>query len=325
MTRSLLFASVFALVLCAAPAELFAQQNRSQSQQKQQQNTPYGSYVPNLYGQDKEEEKPSTWQYDNKYRKKFETPGKDTNPLPTGTQQMYFIRKQDIKSNEAVLRMLTPISIDGCANIVPPAVTMRKGGNMLIFSIEDGAVTLDKKAQYAHFQCNNASHVAFADITLNRDELLRDGIKSMSFQAANGAMDVYDVKVTPDRITLVVRGAATAFKPFLGATKSDPLTYDFYPDNLIILHAPSAPAGQDVSGEITALAQRKGLSESAVLKNAPGLYFIDQAGTLAGSLDFGANAFVGTISVPETYQGPDGSYEQAKAVDVYARRPGLLD
>lgn len=245
--------------------------------------------------------------------------------LPTGSQFIYFVRSGNAKSNEATLRMFTPVSIDGCVNVIPPSVKMRKYGNVLAYSVQEGAVTLDKKTQYGHFQCDSASRAAATDIVLNRDELLRDGIKSISLQAANGAMDVYDINVTPDNITLTSRNPATTFKPFTGTARSNPLSYDFYPDNLLILYAPFAPADQDISADIAALAQRKGLAESTILKNGPELYFIDRVGTLAGSLEFGANAYVGSVNAPETYRGPNGPYEQPRAVDIYAKRPGMLD
>lgn len=326
-SRPLLPACLFALVLAVLPASVHAQQN---NQQQQNKDTPYGSYVQDLYGSDSQDndQKPATWQYDQKYRMLGKGPKstvkKGTNPLPLGMQQMVLVRKEGLKNNEAALRMMTPLSIDGCVNVAPPAIKMHKSGNMMIFNIEDGVVSLDKKAQYGHFQCDNSSHIASADFILNRDELMQDNIRSLSFQASNGAMDVYDVNVTPEKLTLVPR-SAKAFVPYVGGTKLDPLAYDFYPDNLVILYAPSAPAGADLSGQITTLAQGKGLVESTVLKNSRGHYFIDRAGTLAGTLAFDANAFVGTIGVEETYQGPDGPYQQARAVDVYAKRPGMLD
>lgn len=325
MSRPLLPALLFALALAALPAH--AQQN---SQQQQNKNTPYGSYVQDLYGSDSQDndQKPATWQYDKKYRMLGKGPVRQiqtgTNPLPLGMQQIYLVRTENLKNNEAALRMMTPISMDGCINVAPPVIKMRKSSNMLILNIEDGVVSVNKKPQYGQFQCNNGSHTASADLILNRDELIEDNIRSLSFQASNGAMDVYDVKVTPDRLALVPR-STVAFVPYSASTKPDPLVYDFYPDNLIILYAPSAPEGADLSGQITTLAQSKGLVESTVLKNGRGLYFIDQAGTLANTLAFDGNAFIGTIGVEETYQGPDGPYKQARAVDVYAKRPGMLD
>jgi hypothetical protein len=323
MSRPLIPALLFALVLAALPAH--AQQNNQQNK-----NTPYGSYVQDLYGSDNQDndQKPATWQYDKKYRMLGKGPKSNfktgTNPLPLGMQKIYLVRTEGLKNNEAALRMMTPISMDGCINVAPPVIKMRKSANMLILNIEDGVVSVNKKPQYGHFQCDNRSHMASADLILNRDELIQDNIRSLSFQASNGAMDVYDVKVTPDRLTLVPR-SAVAFVPYSTGTKVDPLVYDFYPDNLVILYASSAPAGSDLSAQITTLAQSKGLVESTALKNGRGLYFIDQSGALAGTLAFDANAFIGTVSVEETYHGPNGPYQQARAVDVYAKRPGTLD
>ncbi|MCE7887837.1 MAG: hypothetical protein DYH13_10105 [Alphaproteobacteria bacterium PRO2] len=323
MSRPLLPALLFALVLAALPAH--AQQNNQQNK-----NTPYGSYVQDLYGSGNQDndQKPATWQYDKKYRMLGKGPAHNfktgTNPLPLGMQQIYLVRKEGLKNNEAALRMMTPVSLGGCINVAPPVIKMRKSANMLILNIEDGVISVNKKPQYGHFQCDSGSHTASADLILNRDELIQDNIRSLSFQASNGAMDVYDVKVTPDRLTLVPR-STVAFVPYAASTKLDPLVYDFYPDNLVILYASSAPEGADLSAQITTLAQSKGLVESTVLKNGRGLYFIDRTGALAGTLAFDANAFIGTVRVEETYQGPDGPYQQARAVDVYAKRPGTLD
>lgn len=244
--------------------------------------------------------------------------------LPNGTQYIYFTRNAETKNNEAVLRMTTPVAIDGCADIVPPAVSLRKSGNMMLFKIEDGAVALDKTKQYYHFQCDNRSSTAYADITLNRDELAGGKVKALTFQSQNGVMDIYNIEMKPDRIELVPK-TSTAFRPLAGLPKGSPLAYNFYPDNTIILFAPSAPRGEDLSAEIATFAQSKGLVESPVLKSGSGHYFIDQGGTLAGSLDFNANAFVGTVNARETFAGPNGLYQREKPVDVYAKRPGQLD
>jgi hypothetical protein len=323
MSRPLIPALLFALVLAALPAH--AQQNNQQNK-----NTPYGSYVQDLYGSDNQDndQKPATWQYDKKYRMLGKGPKSNfktgTNPLPLGMQKIYLVRTEGLKNNEAALRMMTPISMDGCINVAPPVIKMRKSANMLILNIEDGVVSVNKKPQYGHFQCDNRSHMASADLILNRDELIQDNIRSLSFQASNGAMDVYDVKVTPDRLALVPR-STVAFVPYSTSTKVDPLVYDFYPDNLVILYASSALQGLIFLRKSPRSPRAKALSKARLLKNGRGLYFIDRAGTLAGTLAFDANAFIGTVKVEETYHGPNGPYQQARAVDVYAKRPGTLD
>lgn len=322
MSRPLIPALLFALILAAVPA--YAQEQKGSTINSYRKNFLYGpTQSPDS------DSKPAIWQYDPKFRnlgkgKQTSTHKPGTNPLPLGMQKIILVRKEGLKNNEAALRMMTPISIDGCANVVPPAITMRKSSNMMIFSIADGVVSVNKTTQYGHFQCDSGSHVASSDFILNRDELIRDNIRSLSFQASNGAMDVYDVKVTPERLSLIPR-SAKAFVPLTGGVKLDPLVYDFFPENLVILYAPSAPPGADLSAQITTLAQRKGLVESTVLKNSRGLYFIDRGGSLASTLGFEANAFIGTVGVEETYQGPDGPYQQARAIDVYAKRPGMLD
>jgi hypothetical protein len=334
MSRFLLSASLFVLLLGFAPAPSYAQNNNAQNNGPAEYNNFANDF---LYGSEEEEEdddKPEVqWQYDNKYKKgqQPDTGKKDdeeeekklTNILPSGTQKLIFVRKADTKPNEVVLRMMTPLSIDGCASIVPPVVSQRKNGPMITYKIEDPTIALDQLTQYYHFQCDNRSNTASADITINRDDLLSGKVKTMTFQGITGMMDIYDVTVTQEKIAMVPRTNG-AFQPITNSSKVDPLSYTFYPENVVILYAPSSPRGSDLTTEIAALAQSKGLVESTVI-GPKGYYFIDQSGALAGSLDFNANAYVGKVKAQETFQGANGSYQVDKVVDVYAKRPGMMD
>jgi hypothetical protein len=241
--------------------------------------------------------------------------------LPTGEQFVYFVRTPDEKSNEAILRLVTPVSVSGCMNMIPPTVAMRQGAGMLAFKIQSGDVALDKSVRYAHYQCHQGSNVAFADIKLNRDELMRKKIKALTFQSEGGGMDTYNIEWSGDKLTLLPK-TAFAFKPFEGSGRADPLSHYFYPDNAIVLYAPAAAKDADLEGPIENLAMSKGLTRASV----PGAdYFIDQQKILSGSLAFGSSAYVGTINAREKFQGPNGPYDQEKPLDIYARRPGMLD
>jgi hypothetical protein len=321
-----------ALILTSfLPLSAYAQSSNNSNSNDQ---TTIGQYGQDfLYGQSdeekqKEEKGQQIWQYDSKYHHKPDT-GEDAGPpplLPQGEQFLYFIRTADTKNNEAILRLSTPASISGCVDVVPPRITLRRSAGTMAFKVEEGALALEKNVRYAHYQCNQNSHSASADITLNRDELLENNIKTLTFQSGSGAMDTYEVELSGNRLSLIPK-TSYSFKPFEGSTKADPLTYYFYPDNIVVLYVPGADKKADLSKEIISLAQAKGLSPAsyAPLNNGHAVYFTDQQGTLSSSLAFDANAFVGTVKEPQTFQGPNGAYEQDKGVDVYAKRPGTLD
>ncbi len=319
MSRPILFALLPAFFLTAVflPVKSYAQTEDGQSS--------YGDF---LYGGDEEgdeekEKEKFIWQYDTKYKKGPTTKGMQ-DILPQGQQYLYFVRKEGIKSNEAVLRLVTPLSISGCANVFPPRVTVRRGGSMLAFKLERGEVALDRSPSYGHFQCHQGSGTASTDIVLNRDELISGHVKTITFQSDASGMDTYEVELSGNTLTLYPK-TSMAFKPFTGAERADPLSYNFYPDTMVVLTAPGAPKGADISEEVARLAQSKGLTQASGLKTSSDLYFNDQSGLLAGSLAFGATAYVGKITAAETFQGANGPYQHEKQVDVYARRPGFAD
>lgn len=295
--------------------------SHAQSTKKDQGQSSYGGF---LYGQEEEEEKaPVTWQYSKKYKKNPE--GTPTRILPNGEQSIYFVRTPDAHSNEAVLRLVTPASVTGCLTLVQTIVTVQNNGNLLTIKVQPGDVTVDKSVRYAHFQCNQGSNVAMADIKLNRDEILSNNVKTMRFSIDGGATDTYNVSMVGNTLTITPK-TSFAFKPFMGSPKSDPLSYNFYPENALILYAPSAPRGVDLSEQIASLAQSKGMNASNVgLKNESSAYFIDQSGVLANTLAPDGNAFVGNVVAEQTFQGASGPYQQKSDIQVYARRPGLLD
>lgn len=326
--------TVLLLSVALVPLSSAAAQSNSKSKTKPGSSTTIKDYGQQfLYGQGNQDEAKENaaqkvWQYSGKYNQKPVNPDEDSKKvriLPQGTQFIYFVRTPEEKSNEATLRLVTPVSVNGCMNMIPPTVTVRHGAGMMAFKIQDGDVALDKSVRYAHYQCHQGANVAQADIKLNRAELMENNIKSLTFQTDGGAMDRYDVEWSGERLSLIPKNAV-AFKPFEGSGRFDPLSHYFYPDSTIVLYAPSASKNADLSGPISNLATSKGLVPVAAPgSNAKAAYFTDPQDILASSLAFGANAYVGTITVPEKFQGPDGVQEREKPLDVYARRPGALD
>lgn len=318
------------LTVAFTPLAASAAQTNSKSNSGSTTINDYGQQF--LYGQSNEDEAKENaaqkvWQYGGKYNQKPVNPDeeKQVRILPQGTQFIYFVRTTEEKNGEATLRLVTPVSVNGCMNMIPPTVTVRRGAGMMAFKIQDGDVALDKSVRYAHYQCHQGANVAQADIKLNRAELMENNIKSLTFQTDGGAMDRYDVAWSSERLSLIPKNAI-AFKPFEGSGRIDPLSHYFYPESTIVLYAPAAGKNTDFSEAIKNLATSKGLAPVSFSgADAKGAYFTDPQDILASSLAFGANAYVGTINVPEKFHGPDGVQEREKPVDVYARRPGALD
>ncbi|GJL85202.1 MAG: hypothetical protein DHS20C02_09770 [Micavibrio sp.] len=261
--------------------------------------------------------------------------------------EMNFVHKPDAKLNEATLRITQPLSINGCAKIHPLETQTKVQGRNIEITVSAPIVTLDNKGHYTQHGCKQNMNAVTADVTLNRDQLITDEINKVVFKGPGGK-DRYDIYVDHNKLSLFtklkdsltrkeikIKGVAdkVSFIPSKITQRKDPLTYWFYPDNLVLVYAASPPAGKDISSKIAMLARRNGLVEaeklipgfSSPLTDQNILYFIDQAGNLGDKLRSGVPAQLGDITINETFRGSQGPYNKEKKLAIFARPPGLLD
>ncbi len=294
------------------------------------------------YGQSEEEDKDAP-PFVNQYSKKYKNPPKAAAPapdseepqqqslLPRGVMYMYFVRTGEERPGDATLRMLYPMSVTGCMNVLQPIVTGRRVGTSMLYKFQDADIALDRTARYAQFDCKNVSGYASTDLTLNRLGYRNNGIKQIVFEGDYGS-DTYLVEVSETKISLLPK-TMRSFKPFDTSGKADPLAYNFYPDNTVVLAAPAAKPDAPVAEALQAFADAHGLVDLKIdypelalpLKNGASAYFIDQKGEIGGVLEAGKSVKVGDIVIPVDYTGPEGTYQRDRNYPVFARKPGFLD
>lgn len=267
--------------------------------------------------------------------------------LPLYGYSIYFVHKDGLAPNEAALRITFPLSVTGCFNLIPPEATSKIVGPRIEIAISDPIIKKDEQPQYGHNTCKNNNAAIIADAVVNRDEMIAAGVKSFAIKSAIGA-ERYDALVDKDKIMLFTKykdpvtnadkridwhDNKMLFPPYKGMKTKTPLTYWFYPEGTVILSVPQAKPKQDFSAEIIKAGQARGLVRLETFikdfKNPSGdknkIYFVDQLGSLAGTLERQRAESFGAITVSETFYGPDGPYERPKQLEIMAKIPGLME
>jgi hypothetical protein len=190
---------------------------------------------------------------------------------------------------------------------------------------------IDNTVRYAHLGCKVGRNYATADAVLDRDQLLADGVKQITFRSQQ-ATDTYTLEINHDEIALRPK-SSNVFKPQAVTDHTDSLTYWFYPENTVVLYAPNAPKGADIGTQISQLAAQNGFKDvslemkdfSLPSQNGRTFYFIDHEGAHIKALQDHSDVLFGSVAAPETFYGVNGAYQKDTQIAVYARLPGAQD
>ena len=277
------------------------------------------------------------WNYDNKYNPDAmkKAKGKDA-LLPNSSFSINFVRLPGLKPGEVALRFTQPLATNGCIkDIQMPEPTIFAAGPNMWITVGLPVIELDKSVRYAHYGCRQGQNIVQADAIINRDKLINNRVKYITLKNAFG-IDKYNVDVGQYKIALTPQ-TSVLFKQNEHIKNKDPLEYVFYPENALIVYVPLSDDRiydqKDLMKEVKRLTIFQGLRPlKSVVKDFtnpnddPSLfYYIDPSGEISGSIQGDELLMLGHIIVGETFYGPNGTYEKPRQLDVFARRPGLLD
>lgn len=281
---------------------------------------------------------PSNNTFINKYDPKYRplAYGKDNIPEDSfffhkADYTISFIRPDGLKPGEAGLRITQPVSVNGCGNVTVPPVRQEQDGPVYWITVGLPQVAVDKSVRYAHYACKVGSKFADTDVILNRDELMAKGTRRIGLKNDLGS-ETYTLESASDYMRLLYK-KNVIFRPDQRNQARDPLTFWFYPENTVILSVPGSEKLPGVEDSIKALAREKGLRPleetlknfEGALKNGDLFYFTDTQGNLVSTLKPDAQVLLGTITIEEPWNGPNGPTSRAKTLDVTVRRPGLWE
>lgn len=308
MTRYQTFTALCFLLTLAPPA------------MAQQQNPDRGGYFFSREDEKKENQTVID-QYSKKYRPDIEEQTALPSLLPKGAAALQLVRPRESLDGDFILRIASPFPVTGCVVMEPPAVQIEENPPVLSLTVTEGGAYADHSKRNPQYECSTGLNLSYADVLLNRDDLIDDGINRIMIQGKGTAAKTLDVDINEHRVILRNPGAE--------------LVHWFYPDNTVTLYVPALKGAQDVKEEIRKLGISKGLVPlDSVIKNfAPRrdfgsthVYFVDPAGLLSREIKVaGGPVLAGKAQSYEIFHGPQGEYKRPKDVQVYARLPGEND
>ncbi|MBK6895282.1 MAG: hypothetical protein IPH06_01655 [Alphaproteobacteria bacterium] len=271
---------------------------------------------------------PSWAQYDPNADKPLEEDkGPGLNLVDRGLYTLQLLRVPGGKPGDFTIRATNPGTVSGCVTLTDPDIKVKFLMNKVDVTLEaDQTFELkDDEPRYGAYSCDTETHTSYFDVTLNRDELIDHNSKFIGLKSKEFGMYSSDkIDVSQEKIELLTQ------YPW----GSELITFWFYPANTVILHAPAAKSGHDVSALIDGFAESKGLVPlSKTLKGhelpywATNMkYYTDPRGAILNQLSTpGENAKVGSVTAHRTVYGSDGAGDQPYALDILGRTPGTTD
>lgn len=255
--------------------------------------------------------------------------------LPNYVFAMYFVRDPADGPQDIRFRVMTPVAVTGCIKIKQPVMEITKSAPNIKVRMTSAEIRMDKSVRYAHFQCDLQNRFAYADILLNRDELISGAYRQLNLQGVAGSFSNISLDVNEHRIVATTK-PMSPLNPggsyFVGGGGGI-ATYWFYPENTIVLNVASREATETTRSAISDIAKNAGLTPlDEVYKdftpdpyNEQNLYFVDTDGRFAKKMQTDKPVLFDTISASETFYGAQGAYEKPEEVAVFAKLPGVYD
>lgn len=237
-----------------------------------------------------------------------------------------FLRHPGNNPSKFIMRVSSPGTVSGCLTLSEPEVTVSRAIKKLKIEVVDPEIELkNEEVQYGQFTCDKETRTAYFDITLDRDELIEHKIESIMLESErHGRFSEDKINVTKERLQ---------FKTVY-PWGTELITFWFYPGNTVILHVPSAKAGENVKEQLLNFAEQRGLVPLEDTLRGFELpywadsmmYFTDTNGSVIRQLSgSGSNDVVGTITTKHPIHTRNGEIMQTSTLDVMARKPGSTD
>lgn len=177
----------------------------------------------------------------------------------------------------------------------------------------------DEEPRYTNYDCDTNYMDAYVDVPLDRDTLLKKGIKEFNFKTPDLDFGSYEIEVNKEALTF--KGTNKR------ATQTAWLTLWFFPKDTIKLHVPGAKTGGNVLQKLHAFAANHDLTPMEEILKGYHLpphaqdyaYFVDKNHTFTKELDVQNNTIeIGNISISKTYYGPNGPEEKMTELPIHA-------
>lgn len=234
---------------------------------------------------------------------------------------------QDLSEREGdfIMRLYNPGEVTGCTDISYSRGKGKNLGNTLKVDVRASRLIIRKiQPRYSPYDCELQRHSAFADVRLNRDRLMRSGVKKLSIEIMKQGkydaikFETVDMKVTKEKIEIY--------------DGPNIVSMWFYPKNTVALYAKDAPDGlKGVTDSLREFGRSHGLKPlEEVLAGYEQPYsaddymlFVDEKNYVREKLKTVLDMeMVGTITGKRSIRGPNGLEDEHFDMHVAALLPG---
>ncbi len=241
-----------------------------------------------------------------------------------------------LQPGKFILHLSTENTVSGCPKLSDLAYETGFRAPYLDITIYDYVVDMRDHPGTKGSSCASGPRNPTADIVLDRDEMIAQGIKRVRFKL-NDMADYYDVMIDRQHVWLKPGQSeipvVQRFRPQKISMIGNPLVHWFYPDKTVILYVPGATGDMDVRDAVMTLAKSNDLEPlenvmpdfSSPVKRPNYYYFIEKKAHLTKNVDIGSGLSVGTVPVEKTIYGLNGDEMAEGSVEVFANSPGLYE
>lgn len=303
------------------------------SSKKKKDNDYLFSFGQNDKTKEEAESEPAFNQYDPKYRPRPQVscacPKSLLSALDLG---LSVIPGPNTADGYFVLRFWIPASVTGCLEKKDAKVEIAQHGPALKIKLNGEKITTDNHTvRYAHYTCDPVSAHSSTEITLGRDQLIKDGVKEISVAYGEDlTLGTYTLALSPSKLEI----ARKLFMPNPPEVdEPDKLVFWFYPKDTYVLYAPDFDTkDKETAKRLRVFAEGKGLSPlESVLPgfkptyyNRGKIYVVDTRGVYRDrTSEKSPTLDLGFAESTETYYAAGGPQERSVKKVVRLKRPGL--
>lgn len=254
------------------------------------------------------------------------------------TNVISLIRRPELTEDQFILRISDPYGVSGCVDVKNYSTFTEFTDGVLEVNIGPTTVDMRDQPQFAHLQCDLRTKTPMAEIIINRQDLMKNGVKK--FRLRNmWSTNNYNVTLRDNRVSILPDIAEAAipqrFKPQPIPGRKTPLVYWFYPLGTVLLWVPGEDDTKQMQDNIRKFAAEQGLVplEKIYLDfKSPRTegkyqYFVDTEGKFAKNPyeDMKNGMPVGTVKGEKRVYGLEKDEYKPYDITVYAKIPGMYD
>lgn len=247
--------------------------------------------------------------------------------------EMALLRDPLLEDGQFILNITVGDPMTGCFELSDIGYEAEFVADRLKITTGEMEIDIRNAPQNPHFECNQSLQQPSVNIILSRDVLKENNTKVMEITDSVNR-NFYAITLTDEFIRLLPDASDVSpgafFKPQKITGRTHSLTYWFYPENTLLLYAPTASNPDSVKENIDKWAAIHNLRELSSLfpsfvapvTNPQYFYFVDEVGYMAARDGLQRGIQIGEIPVKQDVYTLESDESTHVTVPLFARKPG---